>query len=131
MATPNDAVNLFQQASEHDAAGREAEAVPLYEGALALGLPDPLAAQALVQLGSSLRNVGRAAHAVAVLDGARGRFPDDAAVRIFRALALESAGRCRDAVVELLRLVGERVDTDETRRYARAIRFYTEDLAAR
>ena len=65
MAAANDAVDLFRQASEHDAAGREAEAVPLYERALALGLPDA------------------------------------------------------------------RVDTDETRRYARAIRFYTEELAAR
>ena len=31
MAAANDVVNLFQQASEHDAAGREQDAIPLYE----------------------------------------------------------------------------------------------------
>ena len=49
----------YELGSEHEAAGREAEAIPHYERAREVGLDDELTPQALLQLGSSLRNVAR------------------------------------------------------------------------
>jgi tetratricopeptide repeat protein len=53
--------------------------------------------QALLQLGSSLRNVGRNDEAIALFDEAVARFPGHAALRLFRAFALATAGRGRVA----------------------------------
>jgi cyanophycin synthetase len=111
---------------QHDRAGREAEAIPEYEDALRLGLPEATAQRALLGLGSSLRNVGRFDDAVRVLEEACGRFPDDAALRAFRALALSSAGRCEEALGDTLLLVAERVDLAG---YERALREYAGELA--
>ena len=55
---PSNAVDLYERGGEHDSAGREEEAIPLYEQALAAGLAGEIRARCLLQLGSSLRNVG-------------------------------------------------------------------------
>ena len=49
---------LYEIGSEHDSAGREAEAVGPYREALALGLPPDTALAARIQLASTLRNLG-------------------------------------------------------------------------
>ena len=81
-----------EEAFAHDRAGREAEAIPCYEQALELGLPDALRQQALLGLGSSLRNVRRHADAVRVLEAAVAEYPDHGGLRFFLALARWSAG---------------------------------------
>ena len=118
----------FERAAAHDRAGREAEAIPEYEEALRLGLPDAIRRQAMLGLGSSFRNVGRHDDAVAVLDGACAQFPGDHALRAFRALALSSAGRCEEALGDALLLVAEQVELGG---YERAVRHYAEELARR
>jgi catechol 2,3-dioxygenase-like lactoylglutathione lyase family enzyme len=124
-----DARREYEIGSEHDSAGREAEAIPHYERALELGLTDELVPGALLQLGSSLRNVGRVRDALAVLDGGVARFPDHVALRLFRAFALSSDGRDRDALVDVLDLARTRIDVPEVQRYARSLENYTRDLA--
>ncbi len=124
-----DARREYEIGSEHDSAGREAEAIPHYERALELGLTDELVPGALLQLGSSLRNVGRLDESLAVLDDGVGRFPDHVALRLFRALTLSSAGRDREALVDLLELVRTRLDVPEVQRYARSLAYYTGELA--
>jgi Flp pilus assembly protein TadD len=116
----------FARAAAHDRAGREAEAIPEYEEALRLGLPDAVTPRALLGLGSSLRNVGRHDDAVAVLEDACARFPNDHALRAFRALAVASVGRCEEALGDVLLLVADQVELDG---YDRALRFYAEELA--
>ena len=118
----------FARAAAHDRAGREAEAIPEYEEALRLGLRDEVRRQALLGLGSSLRNVERFDDAVAVLEDACARFPDDHALRAFRALAVASAGRCERALGDALLLVAEQVELGG---YERALREYAGKLAAR
>jgi hypothetical protein len=71
---------LFELACAHDYVGREAEAVPLYRAALDGGLDPAHRPAAVIQLASSLRNVGEPAEAVALLEA----LPDDA----------DAAGRC-------------------------------------
>ena len=120
-----DALAEFEAACAHDREGREAEAIPHYERALGLGLPDTERRRALVGLGSSLRNVDRAADAVRVLRGGLEEFPGDAALTFFCALALRSAGDERDAFLTLGRLAVEAADLGG---YERAATLYLDEL---
>jgi tetratricopeptide (TPR) repeat protein len=115
----------YDEACAHDRAGREEAAVPCYEEALALGLPEPLRQQALLGLGSTYRNLLRHADAIALLDGAVGEYPDDQALRFFLALALWSGGRERDGMQVLGKLA---LDTADLRGYGRAAAFYVDRL---
>ena len=79
----------YDEACAHDRAGREEEAIPCYEEALVLGLPDPLRQQALLGLGSSYRNVLRLADAIALLRGAADETRQDELRRLVDAAAHE------------------------------------------
>jgi tetratricopeptide (TPR) repeat protein len=114
-----------EEAFAHDRAGREAEAIECYERALELGLPDQLRQQALLGLGSSLRNVRRHREAVNVLDGAVAEYPDHGGLRFFLALARWSAGEEREA----MRMMGGlALDEADLRGYRRAAAAYLDEL---
>ena len=118
----------FEYAGALDFQGREAEAVAPYQRAQELGLSGDDLPRLYAQLGSTLRNVGRAWDAVHLLEEGRARFPDYAAIRAFRALALVSAGCPDEAVVELLDVILANADCIELDGYERALREYTEAL---
>jgi tetratricopeptide (TPR) repeat protein len=63
----NDPTALYEWASVHDFVGREEEAIPLYQAALEHGLTGGRRPQAIIQLASSLRNIGQPAAAVELL----------------------------------------------------------------
>jgi Flp pilus assembly protein TadD len=129
VTTTSDSARLeFDRAVACDRAGREEEAIPHYEAALRLGLADDLVPGAMLGLGSSLRNVGRADEAVELLVEACARFPDDAALSLFHALALSTAGRCEEAFASVFRLAATRIDTAEVVRYRRALDEYAAEL---
>jgi len=111
----------YDEACAHDRAGREEAAVPCYEEALALGLPDPLRQQALLGLGSTYRNLLRHTDAIALLAGAVREYPDDQALRFFLALALWSGGRERDGMQAMAELALAGADL---RGHHRAAAFY-------
>ena len=114
----------FELAGAFDSAGLAAEAVAPYRRAMELGLAGEDVPRWYVQFGSTLRNVGEVEESVRLLTEGRDRFPDDAAIRVFRALALASAGRNRDALVELFDLVLGETGAIDLRGYERAIRAY-------
>ena len=114
-----------EEAFAHDRAGREAEAIPCYERALELGLPDQLRQQALLGLGSSLRNVRRHREAVRVLGDAVAEYPDHGGLRFFLALARWSAGEERDAMRAMGALA---LDEADLRGYRRAAELYLSEL---
>ena len=116
------AAELYARGGEHDSAGREDQAIPLYEQALAAGLTGDLRARCLLQLGSSLRNVGRIEEAVTLLQDARREFPDFRPLRAFLALALHSADRDREALRELLETIADEGE------YERSLRAYAAEL---
>lgn len=99
-----DPVALYELASAHDYVGREADAVPLYRQALAQGLHGSRRPRALLQLASSLRNLGLAGEAIELL--APDEVPDAGfssegltdARAAFLALALADVGQHRAAV---------------------------------
>jgi predicted TPR repeat methyltransferase len=97
---PHDAVGLFEQGSALDSTGHPDLAVARYRQALERGLSGQRRRRAVVQLASSLRNLGQAEESVALLTAELDAGSDDLddAVRVFLALALTSAGREREAV---------------------------------
>lgn len=93
----------FELGGAYDSAGDEATAAIHYERAIALGLSGRARAELDIQYASTLRNLGRADEAVALLtsterDSALGASPD-----AFLALALHSAGHNDEALAVALR----------------------------
>lgn len=93
-------VGLFERAGAYDSTGRPDVAVPLYEQALAIGLPGTRRRRAVIQLASSRRNLGEPETALRLLDEEAQRTSDelDAAVAVFRALVLADLGREREGL---------------------------------
>jgi hypothetical protein len=115
----------FQRAGAYDSTGHPDLAVPLYRRALDLGLTGSERRRAVIQLASSLRNLGQVAESVALLTAEVDAGSDelDGAVRAFLALALADAGREREAVsVALTALV------PHLPRYQRSVTNYAADL---
>ncbi|MBG6225106.1 hypothetical protein IWX63_001671 [Arthrobacter sp. CAN_A2] len=103
---PGDAAALFEFAGVHDSLGLEAEAIVLYRQAIEAGLDGERATRVLIQLASTLRNVGSSAEAVAILESMPHAGGDDPARQAFLALALFDEGRHGDALrTALLALV--------------------------
>jgi tetratricopeptide (TPR) repeat protein len=88
-----------------DREGDERAAVRYYDAAWELGVPDDVKQQFLVGYGSTLRNVGRADDAVAILGEAVAEFPDYPALQVFLALALHSAGHPAAGLAAMLAVV--------------------------
>lgn len=122
---PGDPRVHFEFGGSLDAAGRESKAIPEYRRAIELGLTGDDASRVLLQLGSSLRNVGEHEEAVRVLSEGRERFPDHAPIRFFLSLALHDAGRHREALAEAFELA---LSGPEPEEYGRAMRGYLDTL---
>jgi tetratricopeptide (TPR) repeat protein len=95
-----DAVGLFERAASLDSTGHSDLAVPLYRHALQRGLTGERRRRAVIQMASSLRNLGEAEESVALLTAELENGPDhlDDAVRGFLALALADTGREREGL---------------------------------
>ncbi|MEY9953759.1 tetratricopeptide repeat protein [Leifsonia sp. EB34] len=122
----DDPVALFEAAGARDFAGREAEAEPLYRAALANGLAEPERGQAIVQLASTLRNLGRPGDALALLRDFLAAEPDHPladAARAFAALALFDDGLPADALRQALRALVPHLP-----QYGRAVEAYAAAL---
>jgi len=118
----------FALGGAFDSAGHAAAAVEPYRRAMALGLSGEDVARWYVQFGSTLRNVGQIDEAVSLLGEGRDRVPDDAAIRVFLALALHTSGRSADGLAELIDLLLLGSSAPALRRYERSIRGYADDL---
>ena len=102
LAAPwgDNAIALFHRAGARDSAGLENEAEPLYRRALQLGLDDDHRVRAVIQLASTLRNLGRVHEAVWMLGDEHANHPTSPhrdAVAAFYALALATSGESRRA----------------------------------
>lgn len=120
----DDARALFERAGARDSAGIEADAEVLYRRALDAGLDDEHRPQAVIQLASTLRNLGRTDEALEMLRVERdrgGAFSDAASA--FYALALVSSGDpVRGAAIALEALA------PHLPRYTRSVTGYAREL---
>ncbi len=99
---PDDAAVQLEAAFAHDRAGLERDAIRYYEAAHRLGVPAVQRRAFTIGFGSTLRNVGRADEAVAVLAEAIATDPEYPAYAAFLALALADAGHPRAALAAML-----------------------------
>jgi hypothetical protein len=91
---------IFERAAARDSTGHSDLAVPMYNEALAAGLAGERRRRAVIQMASSLRNLGRSGESVRLLEEELARTADhlDDAVKTVLALALTDVGREREAV---------------------------------
>jgi tetratricopeptide (TPR) repeat protein len=120
------AVGAFERASSLDSTGHSDLAVPLYQQALELGLQGGRRRQAVIQMASSLRNIGRALESVALLTAELDAASDelDDAVSAFLALALVDTGREREALSLALTALSRHMT-----RYRRSLANYAQELS--
>ncbi|GAB3805492.1 tetratricopeptide repeat protein [Humibacter antri] len=123
----DNAVALFHRAGARDSAGREEEAEPLYRRALQLGLDDDHRVRAVIQLASTLRNLGRVHEAVWMLGDEHANHrtsPYRDAVAAFYALALASSGEARRAASIALSALAPHLPL-----YTRSVTAYAKEIA--
>ncbi len=125
---PDSGVGAFERAAALDSTGHPDLAVPLYRQALDLGLTGERRRRAVIQLASSLRNLGQPEVSVALLTAERDAGSDhlDDAVRAFLALALVDMGREREAVALALTALAPHLP-----RYQRSLAAYAARIADR
>lgn len=128
QAHPKDAKIQYECAGVHDALGYEADAVPYYRKAMALGLPQSDLIGAYTCLGSTLRTLGRYAEALQVLEEGKQRFAQAREIDPFLAMTLYNAGRTHDAMRLLLNTLLDTTGDASIRAYERALRFYAQDI---
>jgi hypothetical protein len=121
-----DADALFERASAYDYVGNEAEAEPFYRAALDAGLAGDRRPRALIQLASTLRNLGRAAEGADLLRAETG---DEGLADVraaFMALMLLDSGRPDEAVARALLALARHLPE-----YRRAVTYYADELLER
>lgn len=122
------AVGLFERGAARDSTGHPDLAVSLYQAALDAGLFGLRRRRAIIQMSSSLRNLGQARRAADLLTEEL-RAPSDEldqAVRAFLALALVDLGREREAVAVSLTALSHYLP-----RYNRSLARYAEALSVK
>ncbi len=132
MAPPtdddDDVAALIAAAYEHDRRGDERGAIRYYERAWARGVPEAERRGFLVGFGSTLRNVGRADDAVALLAAAVAADPGYPPLRAFLSLALFSSGHPRAALAAMLGVVLDVAGPGALDGYDRALGDYHQEL---
>ena len=122
---PGSGIGLFERGAAFDSTGHPDQAVPLYTAALDAGLVGERRRRAVVQMASSLRNLGNPRDALALLTAEAGAASDDldGAVATFQALALVDLGREREAVAVALTALSKYLP-----RYNRSVARYARQL---
>ncbi|MCY7413273.1 MAG: tetratricopeptide repeat protein [Salinibacterium sp.] len=93
-----DATASFECASLHDMFGEEQSAIPLYQSAFNTGLDPEQHGYAVIQLASTLRNVGRLSQEAQLLEPLLADEKLGAAARAFLALTLHDLGRPKNGL---------------------------------
>ena len=126
--SPADAKVNYQIAWTFDQLGKESEAAPFYEAAIANGLSGEDLRGALLGLGSTYRCLGEYEKSLAIFDRAVAEFPADRALKTFRALTLYNLGRFADSSEALLTQLLDTTSDENIISYAGALRFYADNL---
>ncbi len=118
-------IRQFHTACAFDSTGSSDIAIQGYQRALDAGLDGYERRRAIIQMASSLRNLGESDRSVEILSAEPTDVGDglDEAVVIFHALALSDLGREREGVVRLVHALAEHLPryTASAHRYADAL----------
>lgn len=127
-SNPNDPDINYQMAWTCDLMGKESEAAPFYEKAIANGLKEDRCG-AMLGLGSTYRCLGEYDKSLKVFDQAVKEFPEDRSLKVFRALSLYNLGKSEESVSQLLIQLLDTTGDDSIKSYERALRFYSDKLS--
>lgn len=122
----NDPVAFFERGAAQDSTGHADLAVPLYKKAIEGGVPGERKRRAVIQMASSLRNMGHPEESVELLQRERETGGHDhlsEALSAMLAFSLADAGREREAVAEAVLAVIPHMP-----RYHRSFTYYAHDL---
>ncbi|MES3037642.1 MAG: tetratricopeptide repeat protein [Bdellovibrionota bacterium] len=125
---PEDPTLNYQTAWTYDSLGKEREAVPFYEKALAIGLSSEDRKGALLGLGSTCRCLGQYQKSSDVFSRAIKEFPEDRSFKVFNAITLYNLNQSREAVSQLLIELIETTSDPSIKKYEKALRFYSDKL---
>ncbi|UFU00052.1 tetratricopeptide repeat protein [Radiobacillus kanasensis] len=125
---PNSARAKFELANAYDFTGQENKAIPLYEDAISIGLDAEYEAYALLQLGSSLRNVGRIDDAIRILSDAEQRYSEFPSISMVLGMAMHDKNRNAEALGITLDVILRHVKTSDIVRYRVALENYIKDI---
>ena len=119
------AIVAYEVAASRDSTGHPDLAVPFYRYALDIGLEGERRRRAVIQLASSLRNLGSADEAVALLEAEHNEDSDYLADELtaFLALCLADVGREREAAGLALSTLAPYLS-----RYQRSLRAYAREI---
>ena len=121
---PHLATAHYFAAWSRDAQGLEADALVHYEKAFELGLSGGNLRGALLGAGSTYRNLGQLARSEEIFRRAIQAYGDVSEFSAFLALTLYSAGRFKDAISILLKLLADTASDIHIKRYDPALRYY-------
>ncbi len=124
---PQQADIHYQIAWTYDSMGRESEAAPFYEQALSLGLSFHRA-EAFLGLGSTYRCLGQYEKSLETFDKGIAEFPNNQALKTFRALSLYNLQNYSRSVEELLLVLLATTQDQNIKSYEKALRFYSDKL---
>jgi len=125
---PDDPMVHYQIAWTHDALGKEADAAPAYEKAIALGLTGEALQGAYLGLGSTYRCLGDYQNSKRVLEKAISLFPENGALKAFFALTQYNLKNYSAAMELLLKELVRSSGDKEIKSYSRALLFYADKL---
>jgi tetratricopeptide (TPR) repeat protein len=117
----------YQLAWSYDVLGLEHEAIPYYEKAIALGLPERDQIEAIIGLGSTYRTVGQYNKSKQLLESSTNRYKNRA-LDVFLAMTYYNLKEHEKAVSSLLKLLAETSSDQEIQKFSRAIKYYSERL---
>ncbi len=125
---PDDAEVQYQAAWVHDYLGLEEDAVPYYERALELGLPEPELEGLVLGLGSTYRNIGRIMDSLSLLERGVADYPANHAMRCFLALTRLSNDEPDEALALAFDVILAASADASIERYRRALSSYRDEL---
>jgi tetratricopeptide (TPR) repeat protein len=125
---PNDPQVYYQIAWTHDALGKESDAAPAYEKAIALGLLGEDLEGAYLGLGSTYRWMGDYQNSQRVLKKAVELFPENGALKAFSALTQFNLKNYASAMELLLKELVRTSADEKIKSYGNAILFYSDKL---
>jgi tetratricopeptide (TPR) repeat protein len=125
---PKSARALFELANAYDYLGKEGKAIPLYEKAIQMGLTSDYEAYTFLQLGSSLRNVGRVDDAIRVLTDAEARYPELPSISMFLGIAMHDTDRHSEALRTVLTAMLRHLKTPDMDRYKMGLNNYIKNI---
>lgn len=125
---PSESKIQYLCAWSYDRLGKETEAVPHYEAAIAFGLTGNDLEGAYLGLGSTYRTLGKYQQSKELLEKGIGIFPNNHSLKAFYAMTLYNLDEHEKAMELLLRSLVETTNNEDILRYKKAIQFYSNKL---